>query len=64
MKHEEEELSKNKQEFLRQYKALKNNQGGANIDVELAKKNSKLLGNLLAGGIIDAQGRPMKRRQE
>ena len=56
VKHEEDLLNDNKQEFLRQFKYLKDNHGEMQIDVNKARDNAGVLNKLHHQGIIDAHG--------
>jgi hypothetical protein len=64
VKHEEELLNHDKQEFLKQYKHLAEFQHQSMGDVSKARRHEEILGSLHEQGIIDEVGRPVTKRKQ
>ena len=59
VKNVEEQLSFNKQEFLRKHKELLKANDKLNEEIELHRHNEKILNDLHMNGVIDELGQPL-----
>jgi hypothetical protein len=64
VKHEEDLLNDNKQEFLRQFKYFNSNHNDIGIDVNKAKDHVGILNKLHHQGVIDAHGNAAPPKQK
>jgi prefoldin subunit 5 len=59
VKYEEDQLSADKQMFLKQHKKLKQEHELLNQQIQAHKKNEETLNRLHAQGVIDERGNPV-----
>ena len=64
VKHEEDELNTNRQEFLRAYKHLKTNPHHDPIVDAKVEKNQQILNQLFSQGVIDKQGNVVAKKRD